>query len=264
MANERLVKTKFWTDNYVLDELNPIDKLLFLYLITNPYTNISGVYELSLKIMAVETGIDKENIEKVILPRFEKDGKIFYRNGWICIKNFVKNQNQGSPKVKEGIKREIMAVPKDILEEFVNLGYGIDTLSYLTKLNLTKLNLTEKEEEVKYQEIDDDGNPIIKRKGIKKKVIERTDEFSNEKALAECMNSPLKVKKIVGLYFKYRNWEFENWGQFETALAREIKTAVELKNYKGQQIIKAMDYCKENWQENWTLETVVKWIHNVK
>ena len=39
----RYIKTKFWDDSYII-ELNPHEKLLFLYLITNPLTNIAGVY----------------------------------------------------------------------------------------------------------------------------------------------------------------------------------------------------------------------------
>lgn len=128
MAKNRIINTKFWTDGYVLDELNPIDKLLFLYLITNPYTNICGVYELPLKMMAVETGIDRENIEKVILPRFEKDGKILYRNGWVAIKNFQKHQNQNSPKIQKGIEEAIKNAPHE-LKEFVE-GKGMYTLSH--------------------------------------------------------------------------------------------------------------------------------------
>ena len=59
MAKERIVNTRFWSDTYI-SNLDPIEKLLFLYLITNQYTEISGLYELPLKYMAVDTGIDKD------------------------------------------------------------------------------------------------------------------------------------------------------------------------------------------------------------
>lgn len=136
MAKVRMINTKFWDDDYT-SNLDPIEKLLFLYLLTNTSTNICGIYEIPLKKIANETGIDKEMVSK-ILDRFQKDGKIFNQKGWICLKNFVKNQNQSSPKVQIGIEREIMAIPNDIMEIFIGYGYGIDTLSHLTKLNLTK------------------------------------------------------------------------------------------------------------------------------
>jgi len=128
MSKQRMVNTRFWDDNYT-SNLDPIEKLLFLYFITNTSTNICGVYEIPLKKVAVETGIDKEMVLKII-ERFTKDSKIFYVDGWIGIKNFVKHQNQGSPKVRQGIKIEIMAIPKDILDKMIRYGYGMDTLSY--------------------------------------------------------------------------------------------------------------------------------------
>ena len=113
MAKNRLVNTKFWTDNYVLNQLTPIDKLVFLYLITNPYTDISGAYELPLKVMAVETGLDKENLENVVLPRLERDGKIIYHNGWMGIKNFQKHQTV-NPKVQKGMEEGMKKAPLEI------------------------------------------------------------------------------------------------------------------------------------------------------
>jgi len=141
MAKSRVVNTRFWDDCYIAD-LDPTEKLLFLYFLTNNSTNISGIYEIPLKKVAIETGIDKEMVEKIV-SRFTKDGKIFYVNGWVCLRNFVKNQNQQSPQVKKGIERELELIPSHILEIFIGLGYGIDTLSHLTKPNLTKPNLTQ-------------------------------------------------------------------------------------------------------------------------
>lgn len=142
-----MINTRFWDDDYT-SNLDPIEKLMFLYLLTNTSTNISGIYEIPIKKIAVETGIDKEMVIKVI-SRFTKDEKIFYFNGWICIKNFVKHQNQRSQTVMKGIENEIMAIPKDIIEKFIGYGYGIDTLSYL---NLIKSNLIKSKEEPADQE----------------------------------------------------------------------------------------------------------------
>lgn len=129
-----MVDTIFWEDNYTAN-LDPIEKLLFLYCLTNSSTNICGIYQITLKKIAVETGIDKEMVEK-ILTRFERDSKVVYRDGWLALKNFIKHQNQKSPQVKKGIERELELVPeyiKVILE-------GMDTLSHLTQPNLTQPN----------------------------------------------------------------------------------------------------------------------------
>jgi len=135
MAKQRLVNTRFWDDNYII-ELDPIEKLLFLYLITNPLTNIAGIYEIKIKRMAFDTGIDKDMVEK-ILNRFEKDGKIKYLNDYVVLKNFIKNQNL-NPSVISGIKREILSLPDYIKDSLSPDCIQTGTLN-LTKLNLTKL-----------------------------------------------------------------------------------------------------------------------------
>ena len=74
MAKQRIVNTKFWDDSYI-GGLTPLEKLVFLYLITNPLTNISGVYELPLKRAAFDVGEKVEAIE-TIFKIFEADGKL--------------------------------------------------------------------------------------------------------------------------------------------------------------------------------------------
>lgn len=123
-----MINTKFWDDNYT-SNLDPIEKLLFLYFLTNTSTNISGVYEIPLKKIANETGVDKEMVEKII-QRFSKDNKVFYFKGWLYVVNFIKNQNQKSPKVQRGIEIELEAVPKEIKDLISKSSKGIDTLSH--------------------------------------------------------------------------------------------------------------------------------------
>ena len=124
MAKERMVNTRFWADTYI-SNLDPTEKLLFLYLITNQYTDICGVYELPLKYMAVDTGIDRDMVLKV-LTRFEKDGKIKYYDGWIRVVNFAKYQRD-NPKVKKGIELGLNRFQKAIYD---NLSIAYDRLSH--------------------------------------------------------------------------------------------------------------------------------------
>lgn len=140
MAKNRYVNTKFWTDTYVLDNLNPLDKLFFIYLLTNPYTDISGVYELSLKLAAVETGIERDNLQKVMIPKLEADGKIMYRNGWVAIKNFQKHQSL-NPKVLKGIEIGLEKAPAE-LRDFIkdSLCIDNDSLSHSNSNSNTNTN----------------------------------------------------------------------------------------------------------------------------
>ena len=120
-----MIDTRFWIDDYV-SNLDPSEKLLFLYFLTNPYTDICGVYEIPLKHVALETGLDKEMVIKIV-DRFSRDNKIFYENGWVAIKNFAKHQ-QNNPKVAKGIEIGLSKAPKELLDR---LSIDYDSLSHL-------------------------------------------------------------------------------------------------------------------------------------
>lgn len=121
MAKHRLVNTRFWDDSYIVT-LTPSEKLLFLYLLTNSLTNISGVYELpTLNRVVLDTGLAQETIDGII-RKFELDGKIIYRAGWIAIRNWIKHQTL-NPKVKRGILLELERAPKE-LSDSLSIDYG--------------------------------------------------------------------------------------------------------------------------------------------
>lgn len=122
MAKQRYVNTKFWSDNFI-SELNPLDRYLFLYFLTNEHTNIAGVYELPLKTISFETGIELDMVKKMIK---RLAGKIQYLDGWVCIKNFQKHQSTESEKVKRGIEIEMEKIPLDIRKK-IDYRYPIDT-----------------------------------------------------------------------------------------------------------------------------------------
>ena len=71
MAIYRNVQLSFWTDNKVEDDFTPEDKYFYLYLLTNPQTNICGCYEVSYSQMTRQTGYNKDTINR-LLDRFEK------------------------------------------------------------------------------------------------------------------------------------------------------------------------------------------------
>lgn len=126
MAKYRYINTKFWDDNYIIN-LDPIEKLLFLYLLTNPLTTICGIYEIQLKRVAFDTGIEKDMVEKII-KRFTDDSKVFYIDGWLAIKNFEKHQST-NPSIEVGIERCKNDVPKQILDKINSLYTACQSLS---------------------------------------------------------------------------------------------------------------------------------------
>lgn len=123
MAKTRSVNTKFWKDIYI-GELTTNEKCLFIYLITNSSTNISGAYEISKREISFDTGIDLDSVSKSI-DKFTLDGKIIYQDGWIYICNFIKHQSL-NPKVLIGIRESVKSCPDWVCK---NVKKALDSLS---------------------------------------------------------------------------------------------------------------------------------------
>lgn len=143
MAKQRYINTKIWEDAWFSD-LDQIEQLVFIYLLTNPMTNIIGAYELSKATIGRATGLERRVVEE-ILDRFEKTGKVFYRNGWVVIKNFIKHQNYRSPQIQKGIEVEMENLPLEI-RELLKTPYGIDTLLHSNTNSNTNTNTNTKAE----------------------------------------------------------------------------------------------------------------------
>lgn len=87
----RSVSTEFWSDTWI-EELEPQDKLLFLYLLTNDRTNMLGVYEVSIKKISFDTGLTIERVRKAF-EGFERLGKARYTDeNYVIVKNYMKHQ----------------------------------------------------------------------------------------------------------------------------------------------------------------------------
>ncbi|MBX7208535.1 MAG: hypothetical protein K1X78_09505 [Verrucomicrobiaceae bacterium] len=107
------MNTRFWDDTYVI-RLSPSEKLLFLYLLTNPLTTPGGVYELTSRRAAMDTGLPQKEIAAAF-DRFERDGKIVQQNGWIGIVNFLRHQKP-NPNMRIGIARALDRAPRELIE----------------------------------------------------------------------------------------------------------------------------------------------------
>ncbi len=75
MAIYRNVQLSFWTDSKVEDDFTPEDKYFYLYLITNPQTNICGCYQISYAQVTNQTGYNKDTVNRLI-ERFENVHKV--------------------------------------------------------------------------------------------------------------------------------------------------------------------------------------------
>lgn len=126
MAIYRNVQLSFWTDNKVVDEFTPEDKYFYLYLFTNPQTNMCGCYEVSLTTMSIQTGYTKDTILR-LLERFEKVHNLLVyssKTKEICLLNWHKYNWQGGNQIP-CIKKEISRIKDDRLRNII-----LDTFDY--------------------------------------------------------------------------------------------------------------------------------------
>lgn len=120
------IHNRFWSDGWVRG-LNALDRYLFLYLLTNGRGHPTGIYELPLDLMAAESGIDEKDLRNSMLSRLEP--KIFYKEGWVIIKNWPNHRVSDSPKVLTGLRNSFNQLPQNIQKIAIQHGYPIDTLS---------------------------------------------------------------------------------------------------------------------------------------
>lgn len=131
----RQIHTQIWQDEFFLD-LEPDEKLVFIYLFSNKETNLAGLYRLNLKVAAFETGIDLQKI-LTILKKFAAANKILYEDGIVWVVNWIHyNTAPNSDKVLAGIKRSLASIP-DCPLKTAYLANGIPYRYPIKQVSLT-------------------------------------------------------------------------------------------------------------------------------
>lgn len=156
------VHAKLWADSW-FRQLNALDRYLFLYLLTNGRSELTGIYELPMDLMAAESGIDERDLRLTMLPRLEP--KIYYREGWVMVVNYQKYRTSDSPQLIKGIQKTIEALPSHIKEMAISYGYDMHMVSipYDTRLDKIRLKNTESDDsdfsDLTVEATDDNGDP---------------------------------------------------------------------------------------------------------
>ena len=132
MAIYRSIQMSFWTDSKVVDDFTPEDRYFYLYLMTNPHTNLSGCYELSLKQASDETGYTKEVIRN-LLDRFEAIHDVIrysYNTKEILLLNWNKFNWTSSEKFRKPLEEEIRQIKDNAFKNYLTgIFNGNDTVS---------------------------------------------------------------------------------------------------------------------------------------
>ena len=188
MAIYRSIQMSFWTDSKVVDDFTPEDRYFYLYLFTNPHTNLAGCYELSLKQASVETGYSTDSILN-LLNRFERVHNVIQysrQTKEVLILHWHKYNWTLSEKFRKPLKMEIDNVKDDGFREYLTRLYEGDntvsipypypmdttvTVTVTDTVSVTDTNTVS----VKHKEIETEFEALWKlypRKQGKKKALE--------------------------------------------------------------------------------------------
>jgi hypothetical protein len=122
MATQRYISTSFWDDAWI-QSIDPSEKLMYLYLMTNPLTNIAGIYKITDKRMHDDTGFNIDMVNR-ILQRFEKAKKAYRTGEYIIIPSWPRHQKwREKQTIESGIRKIISELPKSIRDMAIKVGY---------------------------------------------------------------------------------------------------------------------------------------------
>ncbi len=96
----RTIAASFWTDPKVKG-MNPVERLVVLYLITNPHTHVSGIYALNLGYASLDLGL-KEREVKSALDTLSRLGIALYDQDKdiVWVRNMFAYQGRGEKNAK--------------------------------------------------------------------------------------------------------------------------------------------------------------------
>jgi len=125
-------------DEWFVTELTkPIEKLLWIYLFTNPHANVAGIYVLPRHIIVRDSGIAADEVD-AILSKFIAAKKIFYDGRIMWVRNLREHQESKSPYVAKAIISAYNSIPDCAIKRLYAIhygysqappGYSIDTVS---------------------------------------------------------------------------------------------------------------------------------------
>ena len=212
----------YWGDPFV-QELDKDSKLLFAYLWTNKRCNSAGLYEITIKTIAFETGIELDNIP-VLIERLSEKVKWIKDSNIIWVKNFLKHQPKSPLFLKsvEGCLNNICSNPSNngIIQEYGDyysrLGVSILYSNGIVRVSKGLVNLTELELEHDIEQ--EQGIPgkhkygefknVLLSDGERVKLVERFGESSfNEKVEEMSLAIGSKGYKYKSHYLAILQWD---------------------------------------------------------
>lgn len=128
---KRYVSTSFWDDEWV-QTLDFTEKGMYLYLLTNPLTNIAGVYKLANRRIVFDTGLSDETVEK-IMRKFENAGKAYRHGEYVVLPSWPHHQKCQNLNIQRGINRILKTLEPENLSFLNEVGYKYPLGEFLSE-----------------------------------------------------------------------------------------------------------------------------------
>lgn len=234
MAKFRMIDIGFWNDSKVMEEMTPEDKYLFLYLLTNSNTTQIGIYSLTKKQMAFDTGYSIESVQSIFERLIHQHKMLKYnpQTREVAIRNWGKyNFLRGGKPVEDCVISELCKVKDRSLIAFVGMNVKQGKIRELYESYDDTLALRGQEEE---------------------KEEEKEQPQESQKMDGGC------GKNVVDFYQ-------QNIGMLNPYMAEELVDA--LTEFGEMLVIEAMKISLASGHRNWryTYGILKKWRHhNVK
>ena len=192
----RTVDIRLWTDPKV-HSLPPREKLLFLYLLTNPHTDLSGLYYLPLSLVIYETGLTRQVICKGIdtlsdrtLIRYDR------QTDTIWVVNMLRYQSK-SKKITQHVATHFAGIHKSpLIQDFLD-HYKDLTIPYKYHNDTVTIPNRYKEQE-QYQDKEQDKDKKHTQLSTDKiDEANRVIDYLNSAANTRFRHSPQSQKHIL-------------------------------------------------------------------
>jgi len=221
MDLRRSVNTRIWADEW-FEGLSRDEKLLWLYLLTNQYTNMLGIYEVSMSRISFETGITRETLSKAF-ERFQREGKAFYIcNRFVFLVNWLKNQSMNT-NMETNARNSLKNLPDDVItalkslhmESFESLSKGLVMLPEIEREKETGNRKLKGKEGAGFSTEFESAWELYQRKGAKKEAYKSWLSLTEEerqlavKAIPAYLQSKpdVKYRKDFERYLKSGAYE---------------------------------------------------------
>lgn len=142
MSEYRQLHRSFWESGSV-EKMDPVEKLLYVYLITAPASNMEGLYKTSLRRIAFETGIDADMVRQ-LCDRLEAKRLAGFRDGWACVTQATKHMPGSNKQLMTHARKVYDECPTEVLEWATGIGYTLagamddSYMAHRTRLDNTK------------------------------------------------------------------------------------------------------------------------------